>query len=164
MSEHNGRYLELQTNGTCELIGTNAGEEVSGTLTVPEVSHECTDGISDYVVSTLSFNPHPTLPFSHHLSFPASHTSSNGHPPLRPTSDHSSNHPSYPSSSPGSTISLKNSSRQTALISLPPEALPPVVVDQEPLHRSLPSILPLRRGKYGPRRRMGRGRVGRRPW
>lgn len=32
--------------------GTNAeGEEVKGTLKVPEVSHEAIDGLSDYVVS-----------------------------------------------------------------------------------------------------------------
>jgi hypothetical protein len=32
--------------------GTNGEDEISGTVTVPEVSHECTDGISDYVVSS----------------------------------------------------------------------------------------------------------------
>lgn len=31
------------------------GEEVKGTVKVPEVSHEAIDGLSDYVVSFLTF-------------------------------------------------------------------------------------------------------------
>lgn len=50
--------------------GTNGEEEISGSVTVPEVSHECTDGISDYVVSPIQ----PPLQSSTH---------SNTTPPVR---------------------------------------------------------------------------------
>jgi hypothetical protein len=146
---------------TRESIGTNGGEEVSGTLTVPEVSHECTDGISDYVVSTLSCTrPRTTFP----LTFSPVPQSSNGHPPHPPTSAHFSNPHSYPSSSPDSTISQKNSSRQTVPISPTPPPSP--LAHQEPLRPSPQSIRLRLLGKFGARRRMRRRRVraGRRQW
>ncbi|KAJ9099953.1 hypothetical protein QFC21_003961 [Naganishia friedmannii] len=55
------RKGKLLTIYDCRVVmnwkGTNGGEELSGTLTVPEVSHECTDGISDYVFEWSSSTP-----------------------------------------------------------------------------------------------------------
>ncbi|GHJ89650.1 hypothetical protein NliqN6_6052 [Naganishia liquefaciens] len=47
------RKGKLLTIYDCRVVmkwkGTNGEEEITGSVTVPEVSHECTDGISDYV-------------------------------------------------------------------------------------------------------------------
>jgi hypothetical protein len=142
-----GSELRYRTDDL-PLSGTNGEDEISGTVTVPEVSHECTDGISDYVVSSAQLVS-KGQPNNHALQIP----SSNGHHPPHPTSGPSSNHRWSPSSSPNLTNSRNNSSPQTVTILRP----------SPPAHRaqalpSLPStLLPLRE-KYEPRQLIKRPR------
>jgi activator of HSP90 ATPase len=47
---------DLEVNSTWTGKDSN-GEDVKGTLKVPEVSHEAIDGLSDYVVGSSSLCP-----------------------------------------------------------------------------------------------------------
>jgi hypothetical protein len=140
-----GTNLRFYTDSSL-CTGTNGEEEISGSVTVPEVSHECTDGISDYVVSSAQlFLPKSANTDTCRMS------SSNGHHPPLPTSGLSSNPHWLPSLSPNSTNSRNNSSPPTATTSRP----------SPPAHRaqalpSLPSTLLLLREKYEPRLRIKR--------